>query len=183
MASPAGGSTEAPASGSIGSAPTPGSVATSVEQTDEAVTRMKQAAARHRADAARPNFHTSLHYSLSLEDYAVPTNCNTYMDEAKHKDSKQYIRLTNHRNPERDILRHETEEQSLHLMIHGGLCRDEPSKQTVELVQTLNAEIPSLFACLLPRSEQTEVLAEDEVIGDEIQVVADNQHKAPSGVA
>jgi hypothetical protein len=89
------------------------------------------AAAKHRSDMGRPNLHIGLHYAQAIEDHGTDNNVAVWVGETKHKSSKSYITHTNQLNAERDLLRHEAEEQTA---ICSGPCianRDKPDKAGV----------------------------------------------------
>jgi hypothetical protein len=134
------------------------------------------AAAKHRSDMGRPNLHIGLHYAQAVEDYGTGNNLTVWVGETKHKTSKSYITHTNHLNAERDLLRHEAEEQTIRVMINGGFRETEADRRVSDMVRMVNMQVPSLFRRVLPHSEQQD----DEEDG--IKVIPDPAHESPSGI-
>jgi hypothetical protein len=77
---------------------------------------------------------------------------------------------------ERDLLRHEAEEQTIRVMINGGFRETEADRRVSDMVRMVNMQVPSLFRRVLPHSEQQD----DEEDG--IKVIPDPAHESPSGI-
>ena len=135
------------------------------------------AAAKHRSDIGRPNLHIGLHYAQAIEDHGTGNNVAVWVGETKHKSSKSYITRTNHLNAERDLLRHEAEEQTIRVLMNGGFRETEADCRVSDVVKEVNIEVPSLFSPILPHSEQQ---GNDR---DGIGVIADLAHVLPTGIS
>src|ERR1700712_858531 len=111
------------------------------------------------------NLHTGVHYFPFSHAYAdipsiklfcesgTPVQAHGLAGEEKHRYFKKVIYTTNHRNVEMVLLRKESIRQTLRLLIASGFREDKDAAIT-QCLQELHLEIPSLFASLLPRSEQ-----------------------------
>ncbi|OJD24752.1 hypothetical protein ACJ73_03883 [Blastomyces percursus] len=96
----------------------------------------------------QPNMHIGLHYVEQIKEYAVSNNCNVLAGEDKHRDYKNLVQRTNHRDVEKTLLLQESFRRTLQLVL------GEDSK-------AICAVCPALFNNLL-RMNQEEADEDDD---------------------
>lgn len=114
--------------------------------------RVTKGSQRYASDEKRPNVHVGLHYQAAEEEIGANCNAAVLVGEDKHRELKDDITSTNHQNPERDLLRRQSLEWTMRLLIQNGF--PEYPRLTHQM-QDLFATCPKLFEAILPRSEQS----------------------------
>lgn len=130
-------------------------------------------------DIKKPNMHIAIHYPQLCEEYRLPVNFNVLIGEDKHRRFKKWIYSTNYRNLEKDLLMKENLRQTLRLVLANGFKEDEVATQ---LVKDIHKACPSLFATILPRSEQTSLEPIDDDNNELEGIVGDSGHISPSAI-
>ncbi|KAF2860138.1 hypothetical protein K470DRAFT_193787, partial [Piedraia hortae CBS 480.64] len=79
--------------------------------------------------------HAALHYAVMVEKCALAFNFGVLIAEGKHRSFKVIFYLTNHKNPERDMLHVENFRQILRLILVNAFVSTDP--EVTETVKTL----------------------------------------------
>ncbi|EFR03711.1 hypothetical protein MGYG_06708 [Nannizzia gypsea CBS 118893] len=83
----------------------------------------------------RPNIHIGIHYLDQIKEYGVANNYSVLVGEDKHRDYKNLIYRTNHRDIEKVLLLQESFKRTLQLILQGAFSEEEPRITTQLLLE------------------------------------------------
>lgn len=105
-----------------------------------------------RSDQARPNVYIGLYYNQTIYELGNASNANVLISEFKYKEFKDWIYNTNYNNPERNLLRQQSFQIAIRLIVQNGY----PNFHNItKKIKDIQKECPKLFNTLLLRLEQS----------------------------
>ncbi|KAL8798787.1 MAG: hypothetical protein Q9200_007697 [Gallowayella weberi] len=136
-----------------------------------------QKAEEYRNINKRPNLHVGIHYPAVIAEYGLPSHCNVLIGEDKHREYKMQIYNTNYRDVERALLGSENLKQTIRLILQDAFAISEPV--LTQLFKDLQAECPVLVNKLLPQSEKTHDILDDDSY---LFLKSDANHSQPAAL-
>jgi len=141
----------------------------------------KHRSVEYTAEASRPVVHVALHFSAYIREYGSAGHLIVFIGEDKHRYFKDVVYNTNHRGVEFALLMKENFRQTVRLVLANSF-RSEENAAITRILQELNKNCPSLFASILPRSEQTAYKPDGDDDEDEMDIQPDNLHLRPLAI-
>jgi hypothetical protein len=131
---------------------------------------------KYGSDQGRPNVHTALHFEPMMEEYGSPAQSHVLIREDKHRGFKKAVYRTNHNNVTYELLRQESLQQTIRLILLNGFKDSDPV--ITQILGDLCDRCPALFEMPLTRAEQKSLWEpEDE---DDLAIEADANHIRPT---
>ena len=81
---------------------------------------------KYGSDQGRPNVHTALHFEPMMEEYGSPAQSHVLIREDKHRGFKKAVYRTNHNNVTYELLRQESLQQTIRLILLNGFKDSDP---------------------------------------------------------
>ncbi|OJD23459.1 hypothetical protein ACJ73_05183 [Blastomyces percursus] len=120
--------------------------------------------------------HIGLHYVEQIKEYAVSNNCNVLAGEDKHRDYKNLVQRTNHRDVEKTLLLQESFRRTLQLVLGGSFHSSD--LRLTQKIQELYTVCPALFNNLL-RMDQEEADEDDDSPNYSVKLEPTKYHMNP----
>ncbi|OJD24948.1 hypothetical protein ACJ73_03684 [Blastomyces percursus] len=90
--------------------------------------------------------HIGVHYIEQIKEYGVANNCNVLIGEDKHREYKQLVRNTNHRDIEKTLLVQENFRRTVQLVFQGSF--DDSESQLTQKIRSISNFAPTVLTSL-----------------------------------
>ncbi|KAI1743589.1 hypothetical protein F4680DRAFT_349780 [Xylaria scruposa] len=122
-----------------------------------------------------PNIHIGLHLPEVIDEYGSCNLVSTLPGEGKHKEYKNEIRKTNHRDAASTLIHRENIKQTIYLLFAGSFSATAPNIHNV--FQLAQLQCPGLARVANPRFEE-----EEEQEDERIEITACINHEKPAAL-